>query len=981
MSDSVVPKKKMWESIYHDVETDTMFIWYVDGERKGYHVTHRAYTNRPGEYNAKPCGMKDIFGNEVFEFSVSLEQEREIKNQFKGSANHFNEIDIDHRCRWLQSHYDGFEVELPNMKDINIAFLDIEVETTGRFPVPDLAEYPINVVTVYFSKDDRYIQYALKKDVDDEVKAEYEKENCKYVICQSEEELLTELFTEIGRSNVSILSGWNFAYDTTYMAHRAKRHKVPLKLMSRLPGKFQKARFDDRKHELHIAGTEVMDFLALYKKYTFSEEPSYKLDYIGGKEVGEHKEPLPDGYLSWKNHWSKFAYYNFKDVKLLKLLMAKTKMFDLAVMSCAEAKVPFSSVFESKKMMVGFVLNHLHAQKLVFPVYRPTEKEEYPGAFVYSVPGYYEDEVSYDYRSLYPSIMMTFNISPETKVIKPIDYVLTEEEAKVLIRSPWTHNGQYQVFYRKDVEGIVPQVTRKLFNGRAELKIKKKQAEKAGDDLMCAIYDMMQKVYKVLGNSLYGLLGTPFFAFYDIDNAASITGYGQRLIKYTCKNLATYINNDLVNDTRFSNTFGYIPTINPEFVGEIYWDNNSDVFEDAESASEWGYEIQSDILQRRMSHGDTDSFYAKFGDLYAPFKVNVGKKVEIVVFDGHTLIERHEFDANAEADYKKKFAMLSKQYCDDVYSNPKNREPQEIKGSKYKFSNLQIMYKDGMIANKRYRVILNRYRLTDFCRMFDAVILEEKLDEYMLSYANQFNFRVNELFLKREKCIYKTIVTAKKKYICVAESNEDIVYLDKKCEDLPVHPHFAITGLEIVRSSTTQFSRDRMMNTVELMLDCMDKNILRNRVLEIKKEFYEHIDKGEYSDISCPSGVKEEPPLYEEMIYYEKEDMKGIDWRRKSASVWNYLIMNDPELNKTPYEPIHAGDKMKYIKVVDNAFGITAVGYTGAEIPPRLLQIFTPDWDSHWDVTVSNILGRLFVAVGWGDHIEDDESQLIYDLC
>src|SRR5574344_844694 len=129
-------------------------------------------------------------------------------------------------------------------------------------------------------------------------------------------------------------------------------------------------------------------------------------------------------------------------------------------------------------MMVGFVLNHLHKQNMVFPVYRPTAKEEYPGAFVYSVPGFYKIEVSYDYRSLYPSIMMTFNISPETKVIKPIDYVLTEEEKKVLIRSPWTHNGQYQVFYRKDVEGIVPQVTRKLFNGRAELKIKKKQAEK-----------------------------------------------------------------------------------------------------------------------------------------------------------------------------------------------------------------------------------------------------------------------------------------------------------------------------------------------------------------------------------------------------------------------------------------------------------------------------------------------------------------------
>jgi DNA polymerase elongation subunit (family B) len=428
-------------------------------------------------------------------------------------------------------------------------------------------------------------------------------------------------------------------------------------------------------------------------------------------------------------------------------------------------------VFESKKMMVGFVLNHLHKQNMVFPVYRPTAKEEYPGAFVYSVPGFYKIEVSYDYRSLYPSIMMTFNISPETKVIKPIDYVLTEEEKKVLIRSPWTHNGQYQVFYRKDVEGIVPQVTRKLFNGRAELKIKKKQAEKDGNEELMNIYDMMQKVYKVLGNSLYGLLGTPFFAFYDIDNAASITGYGQRLIKYTCKHLAEYINNDLSKDQRFINTFGYSPKINPDYCGEIFWNEANVDFDDVEKATEWGYDITGDILQRRMSNGDTDSFYAKFDDIYEEFSKNQGKKVQVVVYDGHQIIHKDDFDAGNEAAYKKQFALMSHTYCPDVYDKKSNREPQEIKGSKYKFSKLQIMYKDGMISNKRYRVILNRYRLTDFCRMLDASILEEKLDDYMEGYANLWGYRTNELFLKREKCIYKTIVTAKKKYICVAESN------------------------------------------------------------------------------------------------------------------------------------------------------------------------------------------------------------------
>ena len=116
------------------------------------------------------------------------------------------------------------------------------------------------------------------------------------------------------------------------------------------------------------------------------------------------------------------------------------------------------------------------------------------------------------------------------------------------------------------------------------------------------------------------------------------------------------------------------------------------------------------------------------------------------------------------------------------------------------------------------------------------------------------------------------------------------------------------------------------------------------------------------------------------MINFPKEELKKIDWRRKAASVWNYLILNDKELMKIPYEPIHAGDKMKYIKVCDNPFGITSIGYTGDTVPPRLLQLFTPDWEGHWNVTVSNILGRLFKAVGWGEHIEEDQTEMMCDL-
>ena len=960
---------RMWSAIYHDRDTDNLFLWYDDGTMEQKRIVNTFYTPNRGEFGAMPCGYKDIYGREMYAIQRHTTAERDIYNRYRGPNNHLAEIDIDPRARFLQQHYAKTGMLKPDMSKINICFLDIEVETTGRFPMAHRAEYPINCVTIYFSATDNYFTYGVGRDIDDDVKAAMAKENCQYVLCESEADLLTRLFTEIGNNEVAILSGWNFSYDTTYMVNRAQKLDIDIRLMSRLPAQFKKA-WVDNEGNLQIAGTEVIDFLELYRKYTFSEEPSYKLDYIGGKVTGEHKAPLPDGYKSWKNYWSQFIFYNWQDVRLLKMMELEVKMFQLCVTAAAEAHVPFSFVFESKKMLVGFVMNHLHKNGMVFPAYRQQSKEEYPGAFVYSIPGFYKWLVSYDYRSLYPSIMMTFNTSPETKVIKPMDYVMSEEERATLIESPWTHNGRYRVYFRKDKEGIVPQVTRLLFDGRASLKNKMKAAKKAGDHEMTAVYDMMQKVYKVLGNSLYGLLGSNFFPFYDVDNAASITAFGRNLIKFTIEQLAKYLNEEVMDDERFINAFGYKPVIDQTFLGTT---------------------VDSDgqVLYKRMSHGDTDSFYCKVGDLYEEFRKKQGTGTEVIVYTGHTQTERFTFGNSPEEEMesKKCFNRMCNKYAHDQWHDPENRAVDKKTG----LTKVKVMFYDGIVWGKGTRIIYNRYRLTDFCRMMDAVILEEKLDEFMLAYATRWGYLTNELFLKREKCIYKAIVTAKKKYICEVESNEDIVYLDKepvkdeagnvvKTGSLELTPDFAVTGLEIVRSSTTMFSRERMMDMVKLMLKTMDREVVRARLLDIKREFYQAVKDGKYSYISIPSGMKEEPVPYAIQCHLPQEELGKLDWRRRAASVWNYLIEFDEELSKEPYEPIVAGEKMKFIKVADNEYGVSIICYTGTECPQRLIDLFHVDWDQQWKVSVAQILGRLFTAVGWPEELEYDESDAMMDL-
>lgn len=949
----VKEKKKMWSSIHHDRRSDRVFVWYTDGKRLSYPVKHRFFTPNRGEYGAYPCGMKNIYDKPMYEVITDGKTEGDLRSQHAGRYNQLAECDVDFRTRWLQNQYEDQEEIRFNPKDVNTCFIDIEVATKGKFPTAEKAEYPVNCVTIYLSKVGTYYTFGLNREIKEETAKKLADENCAYINCKTETDLLNKLFSTIGDSECDILTGWNSDfYDFPYLINRAARLDVDIRSLSRLPVKYKSAYVSKRTNRLEIGGTETIDFLQLYKKYTFSERDNFKLDTIGEIEVGERKAPLPDGYMSWINYWDDFVLYNFKDVKLMKLIEDKCRMFETTVTACSEARVPFSAIFEAKKMLVGFLLNYLHKQGLTLPPLRENEREWFPGAYVYSTPGYYDCLVSYDYRSMYPSIMMGANISPETKVTFPMDYELTAEEKRTLVRSPWTANGQRQVYYRKDKVGIVPQVVKILFDGRSELKKLMFKAMKDGNQVLADYYDMKQKTYKILGNSLYGLLGNPYFQLYDIDNSATITALGRELITTTIKELNQYFEDDFKDDKRFENMFGHKPTIDPTLSGTF---ENED----------------GDLAYRRMSHGDTDSFFVKYEDFYKDSALLVGKKISVIVFKGNQIIENYPFDLpDGELDSKKAFNTACIKYSDEwaTLDNGKKKRA----------------FAEGIVVAGEYRIIYNRNLLTDFCRILDAGLMEDTLADIMQRYSDKWNYRENTIFLKREKCIHQAIVTRKKKYICRVESNEDAKYFDKKLikktGEYVLEAKFAITGMEIVRSSTTPFARERILGLIYKMFDNMDKGYIRAEYLKIKSEFYECIDEGRIYEISIPSGIKKNPPKWEQYITWSEEDRKTVDWRLRSASVWNYLIETDPQLSESPLEPIFESAKVKFIKVAPNRFNINSIAYIGESCPPRLLEIFTPDWDEQWLKNIAQTMDKIFIAVGWGKNLEHDESDNLVEF-
>lgn len=925
-------KLSMYRAIHYDKKNGIVFLWFTDGRKEAYKAVHKFYTPNPGEYGSIDSGMVDIYGKPMYACITTEAKEKDIRYKHTGPDNYLCELDIDYRTRFLEMLYkDSGDLRF-NMKDINVGFLDIEVESGNKFPSPKKADRRINCVTLYVSKLKKYITFGLQKYLKPETYEKLSYLNFEYRRFETERELIEDLLKTIGESDIDIMSGFNSDhYDFPYIFKRCEILGIDMRSMSRLPIRHRYVYKDKKDGTIKIAGTEMIDFLNVYKKMARSERDNNKLNTIAKEELNEEKAPLPDGYQSYKKYWDEYVTYNVTDVELLVKLEEKRRMIESVVGACAEARVPFSHFFEAKKMLVGFILSFLHKRNIVMPPLKANDKVKFPGAYVYSTIGKYKNLVSYDYRSMYPSIMMGANISPETKVTYDINEIVPEHELKNLVRSPWTYNGTKQVFYRKDKEGIIPAVVKILFDGRTDLKNEMKKAKLQGRVDDESYYDMKQNSYKILGNSLYGLLGNEYFQFYDLDNAASVTSFGYMLITQTISDLTNYFETEFKTDDRFFKFFGEYPTVDELLTGT-----------------------------NRLSHGDTDSFFVKYDDFFSKFSKDNGNKVDVILIKGNDLISRNTYNLNIESEEKQskvEFNKLASKYKNDWSAiSPDDKKKTFV---------------NGAIYASDYRILYNRYTLTDFCRLLDASLMEDVLQNIMQKFSDKWNLYKNTLFLKREKCINECIVTAKKKYICNVESNEDLRF---------EKPKFSSTGVEIVRSSTLPFARTRIKDIVVKLLVSDDKSYIQQIYLDVKKEFYDYVREGKIYELSIPSGVKADPPDWDDMQSWPDFTRKKVDWRLRAGSLWNKFIEDDEGLNTMMLEPIAEGSKVKFIKVHKNKYGLNSIAYVGESCPTALIEKFKPNWDEQWQAGFAKVMGRLFVAVGWSKDLENDQRDLMMEV-
>lgn len=462
--------------------------------------------------------------------------------------------------QYISDKYSEEEIKF-DINKIKLVTIDIEVASENGFPDVESCSEEILAITLQ--------DYATKKIVSWGVKPfTHNRSDLIYHYCESEFALLNTFIQYWMDNTPEIVTGWNLQlYDIPYICKRLNR-VLGEKLMKRMSlwGLVSEGEvfINGRKHTtFDIGGVTQLDYMDLYKKFTYKTQESYRLDYIAEVELGQKKLDHSE-YETFKEfytkNWQKFIEYNIVDVELVDRLEDKMKLIELALTMAFDARVNFTDVFYQVRMWDNIIYNYLKKRNIVIPQKnRSSKNEKYAGAYVKEPkPGIYDWVVNFDLNSLYPHLIMQFNISPETLIDKrhptvSVDKILNQkldfEEYKDYAVCA---NG---AMYRKDVRGFLPELMEKMYNERVIFKKKmieaKKQYEKTKDKQLLkeiARCNNIQMAKKISLNSAYGAVGNQYFRYYKLENAEAITLSGQVAIRWIENKMNQYLNRILKTD-------------------------------------------------------------------------------------------------------------------------------------------------------------------------------------------------------------------------------------------------------------------------------------------------------------------------------------------------------------------------------------------------------------------------------------------------
>ena len=438
-----------------------------------------------------------------------------------------------------------------DVSKMKTAYIDIEVASEHGFPDAQSANEEVLAISIKVNND--FKVYAC---------GDYNPTpNVRYIKCTDEKALLTEFINDWSRNYPDIITGWNIRFfDIPYLVNRIANllgQKTAKKLSpwgwykeSNITG------IGGRRHQVYeLVGISALDYMDAYKKFTYVNQESYSLNHIAYVELEERKldySEVDTLHELYRTDFQKYIDYNVHDVVLVENLEKKMKLLEMIISLAYLAKCNFNDVFSPVRMWDCICYNHLRENNIVIPPKKHEEKSEaYEGAYVKEPQlGRHKWVCSFDLNSLYPHLIMQYNISPETLLgtheeTGLVESMLNKEFDTTFLKEKditMTPNGS---LYTREYKGFFPSLMEKMYNDRVKYKklfIDEQKKGRSADKNKLSQYYNLQVNFKIALNSAYGALGNQWFRFYDVRNAEAVSVAGQLSIRWAEKAVNKYMN-------------------------------------------------------------------------------------------------------------------------------------------------------------------------------------------------------------------------------------------------------------------------------------------------------------------------------------------------------------------------------------------------------------------------------------------------------
>ena len=555
------------DRIYTSVEVvrgRILYRGYENGKRLHKRVKYKPTlyipTNEPSEWQA-------LDGTPVVPKQLeSLPAAREFKDKYKGMSNFRVYGDISPQYAFINQAFPG-QMDY-NPDSIKVGFLDIEVETRDGFA--DVSDPYEPLTAISLKCDGIFYVFGLKDYTASQ-------DNVQFYLAEDEADLIKQFLSTWRALDMDVITGWNVQfYDIPYLVNRITRvfDEDTAKKLS--PWGHMTSRnaiiYGREQVAMSLAGMAILDYMELYKKFTFIQQESYRLNHIAFVELGDEKIDYSEyGTLHdlYDNDYQKYIDYNIQDVELIERLEEKMKFIEQAYALAYSAKVNLSDVLSQVRMWDVMIHNYLLDRKIVVPQKQESSKnEKFAGAYVAEpMVGMHDWIVSFDLASLYPHLIMQYNISPETLVEHKFNVSIEDVIARD--RSKFESVGTNRLFtpdgaevsvaanghaFHRHHRGFLPDMMQFLYEQRKEFKRSMIEAEQELEDCngspseinvirnKIAKFKNFQLARKVQLNSAYGALGNQYFRHYDLRMAEAITMSGQLSIRWIAARLNEFLN-------------------------------------------------------------------------------------------------------------------------------------------------------------------------------------------------------------------------------------------------------------------------------------------------------------------------------------------------------------------------------------------------------------------------------------------------------